>query len=266
MFNFNRPTESPLRPSRLVRYLAAGVALATTVALAVTAMPAGAATNHAPIGHLDAVRAEPGGIRIIGWAADPDAPHTSLDLQINLGPAAGEGDRAWIAHDPRPDVAKAYPAFGQYHGINLFIATQPKAFSVCVAAFDSAGGPSSPFGCVQVNVPAQHRPIGHLDSVRSVGNNHITVIGWGGDLDTPDRAISINVLLGSRYFEGAFNAIRLSANQPRPDVGNAYPALGSNHGFSLTVAARPGTYPVCGWAFDPYDGGPTSLGCITVTV
>lgn len=264
---FNRPTSSSTRPLWLARWLAAGVAITVTAAFAVTAMPAGASTNHAPIGHLDAVRAEPSGVRVIAWAADPDSPHSSLPLLVKLGPAAGASDVAWIAHDPRPDVAKAYPAFGQYHGLNLFIATKPQAFSVCVAAYDSAGGAVTPLGCRQVNVPAEHSAIGHLDSVRSVGGNHITVSGWGADQDTPDRAVSINVLLGSRYINGAFNAIRLSANEPRPDVAAVHPALGPNHGFSLTVAARPGTYPVCAWAFDTFVyGGFTLLGCITVTV
>jgi hypothetical protein len=250
-----------------LRRVTAGAAVLAAASLSLLVPPAGAATNHAPIGHLDAVRAEPGGVRIIGWAADPDAPHTSLDLQINLGPAAGEASGPWIAHDPRPDVAKVYPAFGQYHGINHFIATQPKAFSVCVSAYDSAGGPSTPLGCVQVNVPAELSAIGHLDSVRSVGNNHLTVTGWGADQDTPNQAVSINVLLGSRYLNAAFTGVRLSAGQPRPDIAEVYPALGPNHGFALTVAARPGTYPVCAWAFDTYvNGGATLLGCITVTV
>jgi hypothetical protein len=254
-------------PFRTARRVTAGAAVLAAASLALIAPPSGAATNRAPIGHLDAVRAEPGGVRIIGWAADPDAPHTSLDLMVNLGPAAGEGDFAWIAHDPRPDVAKVYPALGQYHGINLFYATKPRAFSVCVAALDSTGGPSTPLGCVQVNVPAELSAIGHLDSVRSVGNNHITVTGWGADQDTPDRAVSINVLLGSRELWRAFNGVRLSANQPRPDIVGVYPALGPNHGFLLTVAARPGTYPVCAWAFDTYiNGGSTLLGCLTVTV
>jgi hypothetical protein len=255
------------RPARWVTAGAALLAAAGTVLLAFAGMPAAASTNHAPIGHLDAVRAEPGGIRVIGWAADPDAPHTSVDLMVRLGPAAGEGNFAWIAHDPRPDVAKVYPALGQYHGINLFYATKPATFPVCVSALDSTGGPATSLGCVQVSVPAEHSAIGHLDAVRSVGNNHITVTGWGADQDTPDRAVSINVLLGSSVGWKAFNAVRLGADQPRPDLVGSYPALGPNHGFSLTVAARPGTYPVCAWAFDTYiNGGSTLLGCSSVTV
>jgi hypothetical protein len=256
-----------LRPARWLTAGAALLAAAGTFMLAFTGMPAAASTNHAPVGHLDAVRAEPGGVRIVGWAADPDTPHTSVDLMVTLGPAAGEADFAWIAHDPRPDVAKVYPALGQYHGINLFYATKPRAFQVCVSALDSAGGPAAQLGCVQVNVPAERSAIGHLDAVRSVGNNHITVTGWGADQDTPDRAVSINVLLGSSELWKAYNAVRLSADQPRPDIASVFPALGPNHGFSLTVAARPGTYPVCAWAFDTYlNGGFTLLGCSTVTV
>lgn len=265
---FHRTAGSALlRPARWVTAGTALVAAAGTVMLAFAGMPAAAATNHAPVGHLDAVRAEPGGIRIVGWAADPDTPHNSIDLTITLGSAAGEGNFIWIAHDPRPDVAKVFPAFGQYHGINLFRATKPRAFPVCVSALDSAGGPATSLGCLQVTVPAEHSAIGHLDSVRSVGNNHITVTGWGADQDTPNQAVSINVLLGSRFDWQAFNAVPLRASQPRPDLTSGYPALGPNHGFSLTVATRPGSYPVCAWAFDTYlNGGSTLLGCTTVTV
>ena len=266
---YHRSAGSPVRRSPLIRYATAGLAITALAVLGWTVPPAGAATttNHAPIGHLDAVRAEPGGVRVVGWAGDLDTPHTSLDFEMDFGPGAGYASRTWIAHDPRPDVASAHPSLGQYHGLNLFSATKPGSYSVCVKALDSAGGPATQLGCVRVSVPAERSAIGHLDSVRSVGNNHITITGWGADQDTPDRAVSINVVLGSRYMEKAFNDIRLAANQSRPDVASVYPALGANHGFALTVATRPGSYPVCAYAFDTYlYGGVTFIGCVTVTV
>jgi hypothetical protein len=59
-----------------------------------------------------------------------------------------------------------------------------------------------------------------------------------------------------------------NASLPRPDIALAYPNLGPNHGFDITVAARPGTYPVCSLAFDtiPHHYGGYTLGCINVTV
>jgi len=266
---YHRSADPLVQPIRSLRRRVLAVAVAALTVLGLSTLPAAAVgpASHVPIGHLDALRAEPGGVRLIGWAGDLDTPHSSLDMQLSFQPGADFTSFSWISHDPRPDVARAYPSLGQYHGINLFIPTKPRAYLICVQALDSAGGPSLQLGCVRLTVPAERSAIGHLDSVRSVGNNHLTITGWGADPDTPSQPITINVVLGSRYGNGAFNDVRLTAAQPRPDVAQVFPALGPNHGFALTVAAKPGSYPVCAYAFDTYVfGGVTFLGCLTVSV
>lgn len=249
----------------------AGLALAAAGALsALLLLPtlAGAATavNHLPVGHLDSVTGEAGGVQVVGWAADPDRPMNSIAVRIVIQNRTTLSQLNWISHDPRPDVGRAHPNFGPNHGINLFVGVKPGTYSVCLQGLDSAGPGFSRLGCQTVTARADQPAIGHLDSVKSIGNNHITVSGWAADADTPDRAVSVSLLLGSRSGNSAYNNIPLHANLSRPDVAQVYPKLGPNHGFGLTVAARPGTYPVCAWTFDTLGGGMTFLGCISITV
>ena len=79
-------------------------------------------------------------------------------------------------------------------------------------------------------------PIGALDQATLSGNS-INISGWGLD---PSTTSSIQVHV---YVDGA--AVPLVANESRPDVGAAFPGLGSAHGFSAVVGAGPGTHQVC---------------------
>ena len=51
------------------------------------------------------------------------------------------------------------------------------------------------------------------------------------------------------------------ANAARPDVGAAYPAAGANHGFTLGLAASPGTRSVCAYAVNVGRGSSQRIGC-----
>src|SRR6185503_2108562 len=123
---YRRSADQLVQPNRSIRRRMLVLAFATLAVLSWIALPATAtaSTNHVPIGHLDALRAEAGGVRITGWAGDLDTPHTSLDMQLSFSPDADFTSFSWISHDPRPDVARAFPSLGQYHGINLFIPTK----------------------------------------------------------------------------------------------------------------------------------------------
>ena len=252
--------------------LAAGLTMVAAGSLALLAQPSGAATNRAPIGHLDSVVMHGATVTLTGWAGDLDTPHNSIDVRAVFTPDPGTpGSPATttrIAHDPRPDVATVYPTLGPNHGFSFSVDSyQAIKTTVCLYGLDLHGGPDGKLGCQTLTFSTDHPAIGHLDSVQSVGNGHIEIRGWGADQDTPSTPTSINLLLGG--WDGHdYNNVPGKASQPRPDVAGAYPNLGPNHGFDVTVAAKSGTYPVCGYAFDTtinHYGG-TRLGCITVTV
>ena len=230
------------------------------------------ATNRAPIGHLDSAVVHGATVTLTGWAGDLDTPHNSIDVRAvftpDVGTAQSSSTTTRIAHDSRPDVAVVYPALGPNHGFSFTVDSYRAIKStVCLYGLDLHGGPNGSLGCLSVTFPVDHPARGHLDSVRSVGNNHIEIRGWAADDDTPSEAVSMNLLLGGPVNK-EYNNVPAKANQPRPDVATVFPKLGPNHGFDVTVAAKPGTYPVCALAFDTMINhyGGTNLGCITVTV
>lgn len=275
---FHRPARVGQPSSRFRRRssvsAAAGMTLAAALTMfAVSVSAAPAAANRAPIGHLDSAVVHGGTVTLTGWAADLDTPHNSIDARAVFTPDVGirgqvSSTTTRIAHDSRPDVAVAYPALGPNHGFSFTVDSyQAIKSTVCLYGLDLHGGPNGLLGCLSITFPRDHPARGHLDSVRAVGNNHIEIRGWAADDDTPSQAVSLNLLLGGPVGK-YYNNVPAKAGQPRPDVAAAFPSLGPNHGFDVTVAARPGTYPVCALAFDtmPNHYGGANLGCITVTV
>ncbi|MEB0303543.1 hypothetical protein, partial [Mucilaginibacter sp. 5C4] len=85
-------------------------------------------------------------------------------------------------------------------------------------------------GCKSVNV-AGGSPIGVLDAVY-VNPGTITATGWVFDPDTT-ASTPVHVYSDASGVVGA-------ADQPRADVGAAYPGYGGQHGYSVTFAATPG--------------------------
>jgi hypothetical protein len=55
------------------------------------------------------------------------------------------------------------------------------------------------------------------------------------------------------YIDGRANSLTW-ADQPRADVGAAYPAAGPNHGYTLTMQTTPGPHAVCLYAINTGPG------------
>ena len=82
--------------------------------------------------------------------------------------------------------------------------------------------------------------------------------GWAIDPDTTSP-IFLWVTV-----DGVGRHVQAAAS--RPDVGAAHPAYGDNHGFSVSIAASPGSHRVCVTAANVSIGKHTSLGCRSATV
>jgi hypothetical protein len=242
------------------------VLVALLLALGLTiATPAGAATVNPNLrGHLDRVVGTTGTVSVAGWAADFATPHNSIGVGVTI--AGTDWTRA-LAHDPRPDIGRAYPALGPNHGFHMTLVGIPAGiWRVCAYAIDPNAGPVVLLGCLNVAVPANHAPSGHLDGVTALSGDRVQISGWAADIDTPAAALRVQIYLGGRPGV-AYKAVPTTANLSRPDVWAAFPGLGPNHGFSVITSALPGATPVCVYAADTYAlGGPTLLGCPTVTV
>ncbi len=207
-----------------------------------------------PFGSVDRAVAVASGLRVTGWAIDPDTVdpikvHVYVDSQFR-----GE----FVASQPRPDVAAVHPEYGPAHGFDVNVLAGPGARRVDVWAINTGGGANPLLGTRTVNVIGGN-PIGSLDTARN-GPDSITVTGWAID---PDDANPAKVHV---YVDGQFRG-EFPADQPRPDVARFYPGYGSNRGFAATVPAAAGARSVCVFAINSLSGTTNPvLGCRTVQV
>ncbi|WP_341358837.1 N-acetylmuramoyl-L-alanine amidase [Georgenia sp. M64] len=210
--------------------------------------PAPPSTGN-PYGMVDGVSVVRGGVRIEGWAIDPDTT-SPIYVWVTVD---GQG-RHLYANDPRPDVDRAYGA-GPDHGYTGTFDAGPGAHVVCATASNVGAGTHQPLGCRTVVVEGD--PYGNLESVTPTLGG-IEVKGWAIDPDTTGPAyVWLTVDGQGRH---------LYANQVRGDVGRTYPAYGDRHGFRSTVFAAPGEHVVCATASNVGTGEHRPLGCRTVTV
>lgn len=89
------------------------------------------------------------GLRISGWAMDPDtAAATDVAVELDghvVATARADGDR--------PDVEQHFPGRGAHHGFDLVVETAPGAHLVCVRALNAGPGDRpTDLGCVSVEV------------------------------------------------------------------------------------------------------------------
>lgn len=103
-------------------------------------------------------------------------------------------------------------------------------------------------------------PIGSVDESTPVAGG-IRVRGWVIDPDTA-ASTQVHIYVGP-------NLVVLNANTYRPDVGNAYPGYGNNHGFDAVISAAAGTHNVCFYGINIAGPGTNPLlggGCRTISV
>jgi hypothetical protein len=211
--------------------------------------------NRDPFGHFETLAAGPDQITVSGWALDPDQDQ-ALGVEVLMDGALLDDI---TTNSYRPDVASAFPDEpSNLEGFGQTLAVPPGTHSICLFALNHGlGASNASLGCKTVTVGGV--PFGHFES-STVGPDDVTVSGWAID---PDTASSIAVHV---YVDGHWTTAT-TANGNRPDVGTAFPAYGSAHGFSDTIALSAGTHQVCLYAINAGNGtwNPT-LGCRSVTV
>jgi hypothetical protein len=102
-----------------------------------------------PFGALDVADPAPGGIRVAGWAIDPDTwgPDTIAIYIDGVG-------ATFYANTTRPDVGAAFPAYGPLHGYDLEMAAWVGVHQVCVYGIDVGDSHTvhTLLGCRTVNI------------------------------------------------------------------------------------------------------------------
>lgn len=120
----------------------------TLLACRAVTIPAPVERGRQPIGNLEAVQGGPGQIEIAGWALDPDTVG-SIPVHVYVD---GVGT-AYLADEPRPDVARVYPLYGAAHGFSERVVAGTGRHDVCVFAINTAAGGHRLLGCAVAVVP-----------------------------------------------------------------------------------------------------------------
>jgi hypothetical protein len=206
-----------------------------------------------PVGAIEALTRTPGGVQVSGWALDPDTSRpTSVGVFID-----GQLYAGGAANADRPDVASLHPFAGPDHGFGFSIDPADGSHHICVTASNDIGGGTGLIACDDLTVSSM--PFGGLDSATASSATAVQVAGWAID---PSTAAPIDADL---YVDGSY-AGRSPAAATRPDVGAAWPAYGSVHGFTASVPlpTTGGPHTVCAYAAVD-DGLPAPrLGCTNV--
>jgi spore germination protein YaaH len=208
-----------------------------------------------PFGNFEGVSAWPGGVRMTGWAIDPNAT-TPINVDIY---SDGKFVARTSAGVNRPDVGNLFSAYGSAHGFDTIVDLPAGKHQICAYGINTGPGTeNSQLGCKTETV-LSNAPHGSFDAAGGSAGT-LTVSGWAID---PDTALPIGVHV---YVDGKF-AGSTTASNPRPDVAKLYPGWGADHGFTTSVNVSGGTHQVCVYGINAGLGNVNpSLGCRTVTI
>lgn len=210
--------------------------------------------TRTPLGYVDTLVASPAGgaVDIGGWTLDPSSTaSTALHVYVD-----GSFANGYIASSARYDVAAAYPDAGANHGFAAHLTAAAGQHTVCVYGLNAQTDKSRQLLCRLVTVTPVIA-IGHLDSLTG-GTGQITADGWTLSPDTSNSTWT-HVYVDGVYATGA------SANVPRTDVAEVYPANGPNHGFHIVITLPEGQHTVCVYGFTAAFDRASLLGCQVAT-
>ncbi len=208
-----------------------------------------------PFGNIENARLWPGGVRVSGWAIDPNSTAPiNVDLYVD-GKMAGRIP----ASTDRPDVGNVYYFYGTQHGYDGVIPVPAGRHQICAYGINVGAGTANPqLGCLTVYVPTNN-PQGNLE-VATGKYGVLSVGGWALD---PDTAGPVAVHF---YVDGRWAGMTTAAGD-RADIANAFPGWGPAHGFSASMNVAGGTHTVCAYAINTGLGTTNPrLGCFTLSV
>jgi hypothetical protein len=217
----------------------------------------------APFGSLDSTAPVWNGVRLRGWAIDPDAGSQPIQVAVYRDPGPNQVFEGNLTADrARPDVGTAFPGDGPNHGFDVTIADALGTHTWCAYGINDSGtGPNTTLGCASATstvVPGN--PIGSLDAaVVGSGPGLIQVSGWALD---PDTTAPVTVAL---YVDKV--GVPVVADGARPDVAAVF-GDGADHGFSHVLHTVAGPHQVCAYAYNAVStpGATALVGCKVVTV
>lgn len=194
------------------------------------------------------------GIRVTGWAVDPDSTSSSVSIAIQIGNVW----RGVTANSSGPDLSSTYPGAGPNHAISVTLPFPSGSYQVCIYMVNAGGsGSMGSAGCRTVNVPVPPDPILSFQSVTSSAGK-IQISGWAVRPDSPSNPVNVAINFGSRWIQATGG---LSNTVAPTQVSGA----GPNQGFTVEFDAPPGVQTFCAWT-NRSNGSPVMSGCQTINV
>jgi hypothetical protein len=236
--------------------LSGALALAFGIALAV---PAGANPPgpHDTIGSVSSVKAAPAGVTFAGWAADPDALTSNVNVFVVLDGRTRIGTVATSIANPT--VQTKYHT-GATPGFTITVPVDTQPHTLCVVAANLGPGLATILKCVPTPLGSTltaaqlktHQPVGKIEQVGATSTSfHIQ--GWSSDPDYLGRRATVVL-----YVDGNPAATVVTKTYPAPRPTGA----GGLSLFDITVPVAKGTRIGCIWVVNVGLGaGNSFLGC-----
>lgn len=163
-----------------------------------------------PQGHFDFVQSNiPNQIRVRGWAFDRDNVNHKVRIHVYVGGSVGANVPSYEirADQFRPDVNRAFPGVGDYHGfdstINVDTSRTGNQAIYIYALNDVGSGTFVELGSKPVSIKTassnrvtNHNPQGRVFQVDSPSNNTLHVKGTAWDDDNPSGTVRVHVYVG----------------------------------------------------------------------
>jgi cell wall-associated NlpC family hydrolase len=251
------PFSTPLGRRRAVAVAALAGCIAAGTTVAAGAAAAATSGSHDPFGSVKYVRAVAGGVRMSGWAVDPDALRSNLRV-IGLVDGKGVARASAVTSVANSAVTTKYKT-GKTPGFALTIPTPTGRHTVCLVAVNAGSGMDTVLKCVASPVGtkltstqvAARSPRGSINHAW-VSSTAIRLTGWATDPDYMSRR-SVVVL----YVDGRSKATSPTTSYPAPRPA----AAGYRSSFDIRVPVSVGAHLGCIWVVNVGLGSNTFLGC-----
>ena len=146
----------------------------------------GTVREHSPVGSFDAAQVVATGVRVQGWAADPDTT-SPLTVRITVGSITKD----LTANTSRSDVPYTYPWASASAGFDSVLTLAAGTHQICASAINVGAGTNKSLGCRSATVPAA--PVTTVPGPTNTGvpaGTPLTVINGDYTVTTPGQVVN----------------------------------------------------------------------------
>ena len=207
-----------------------------------------------PLSNLDIIETTETGIRVKGWAYDPDYEAQPVPLRVEVKRINGSAYKTMNVTANLP-----YNGNNGNHGFDTTIPIEnADTYVISIFAGDLTDDGETQVGSTATKTFIGNSPISYLDAY-TAQEKGFRIRGWAYDPDSPTESIPVRVEV-KRTDGTTYKTETVSANILRSDVNNAKGITG-NHGFDATVSVpKAGNYTIELYACDLTKNADSQIG------